>query len=81
MFGSFKNYLSGKSGERIPGPSFKDSDSSSSTSRKIETPNRLVSHVENSRDNLGSQARDHPGNVSDLFVEEKLRDLLTVAVK
>jgi hypothetical protein len=78
VFGSLKNYLSGKSGEQIPGPSFKESDSSSSTSRKIATPNQLASHGENSRENLGTPAGDHSGNVNDLFVEEKL---LTVAVK
>lgn len=81
MFGSLKNYLSGKSGEQIPGPSFKESDSSSGTSRKMATPSRLASHVENSRANLSSTAGDHPGNVNDLFVEEKLCDLVTVAVK
>lgn len=61
VFGSLKNYLSGKSGEQIPGPSFKVSDDSSSTSRMIATPSRLTSHVENSRANLGSSAGDHAG--------------------
>jgi hypothetical protein len=37
--------------------------------------------VENSRENLGSPAGDHSGNVSDLFVEEKMHGLVTVAVK
>jgi hypothetical protein len=81
VFGSLKNYLSGKSGEQIPGPSFKASDNSSSTSRMIATPSRLTSHVENSRANLGSSAGDHPGDVTDLFVEEKLYDFITVPVK
>jgi hypothetical protein len=81
VFGSLKNYLSGKSGEQIPGRSFKESDSLSSTSSEIATPNRLASHVENSRANLGSPAGDHSGNVNDLFVEGKLRGLVTVAVK
>jgi hypothetical protein len=81
VFGSLKNYLSGKSVEQSPGASFKESDSSSSTSGMTENPSRLSSHVENSRALLGSPAENHPGDVTDLFIEEKLHYLVTNHVR
>jgi hypothetical protein len=80
VFGSLKNYLSGKSGEQIPGPSFKEPDSSSSTSGTTANPS-LISHVDNSRANLDSSAGNHPGDVTALFIEEKLNHLVTNAVR
>jgi hypothetical protein len=47
----------------------------------IATPSRLTSTVENSRANLGPSAGDHPGDVTVLFIEEKLHGLITVPVK
>lgn len=61
VFGSLKNYLSGKSGDQAPGPSFKESDSSSSNAGMTVAPSRLADTVDNSRGNIGSAMQNHPG--------------------
>ncbi|GFG37036.1 hypothetical protein Cfor_05432 [Coptotermes formosanus] len=61
VFGSLKNYLSGKSGDQTPGPSFKESDSSSSNAGMMVAASRLVDTVDNSRGNIGSAMENHPG--------------------
>jgi hypothetical protein len=47
----------------------------------VGTPSRIVSHVENSRANLGSPTGDHPGDITDLFIEEKLHCIVTDPTK
>lgn len=61
VFGSLKNYLSGKSGDAAPGPSSKESDSSSSNAGMTVAPSRLADTVDNSRGNIGSAMENHPG--------------------
>ena len=77
MFGSLKNYLSGKSGDPAPGPSFKESDSSSSNAGMTVAPSRLADTVENSRGNVGSAMENHPGDSADFYTGQQLHGLLT----
>lgn len=61
VFGSLKNYLSGKSGDPAPGPSFKESDSSSSNAGMTVSPSRLTDTLDSSRGNIGLAKENHPG--------------------
>jgi synaptosomal-associated protein 29 len=61
VFGSLKNYLSGKSGDPAPGPSFKESDSSSSNAGMTVAPGRLADTLDSSRGNIGLAKENHPG--------------------
>ncbi|KDR12010.1 synaptosomal-associated protein 29 [Zootermopsis nevadensis] len=61
VFGSLKNYLSGKSGEQVPGPSLKQPDDSSSSFGTTATSSPLASTVNSSKANLGSTNENHPG--------------------
>lgn len=77
MFGSLKNYLSGKSGDPAPGPSFKESDSSSSNDGMTVPPSRLADTVDTSRGNIGSARENHPGDSTDFYTGKQLHGLLT----
>lgn len=77
MFGSLKNYLSGKSGDPAPGPSSKESDSSSSNAGMTVAPSRLADTVDNSRGNIGPAMENHPGDSTDFYNGKQLHDLLT----
>ena len=77
MFGSLKNYLSGKSGEPAPGPSFKESDSSSSNAGMTVAPNQLADTLDSSRGNIGLAKENHPGDSTDFFTGKQLHGLLT----
>jgi hypothetical protein len=72
VYGSLKNYWSGKSGEQVPCPSF-ESDDSSSSSRTTATPSPLGSALNSSKANLGSQTDNHPGDDTDLCAEKKVQ--------
>jgi hypothetical protein len=77
VFGSLKNYLSGKSGDQTPGPSFKESDSSSSNAGMMVAASRLVDTVDNSRGNIGSAMENHPGDFTDFYTGKQLRGFMT----
>ena len=77
MFGSLKNYLSGKSGDPAPGPSFKESDSSSSNAGKTVAPSRLADTLDSSRGSIGSSRENHPGDSIDFYTGKQLHGLLT----
>jgi hypothetical protein len=81
VFGSLKNYLSGKSGDQAPGPSFKESDSSSSTAGMTVAPSHLVGTLDPARANIGSPMENHPGDFADLYTGKKLHDLMTFLLK
>jgi hypothetical protein len=80
VFGSLKNYLSGKSGDPAPGPSFKESDSSSSSAGMTVSPSRLTDTLDSSRGNIGLAKENHPGDPTDFFSEKQLHGLLTCIV-
>jgi hypothetical protein len=69
VFGSLKNYLSGKSGEKAPGPSSRELDNSFGMTATVSS---LASTVSISRENVGSSTENHPGKVTDLCAEKKV---------
>ncbi|XP_069685369.1 synaptosomal-associated protein 29 [Periplaneta americana] len=61
VFGSLKNYLSGKSGEQPPAPSLKETDDSSISSGMVASSSPLAGSLDQSRANIGSPTENHPG--------------------
>lgn len=58
VFGSLKNYLSGKSGETLP-PGQKDTDSITALGTSTSSP--LTKSIDATRANIGSPTENHPG--------------------